>query len=295
MASLTSDTAIQKTKEAAQRLAGMAGKSTIALFVVIALLLIVIIVVYIVYRIKSSDLQNVMIVKNSMRLYNMKQTFRFDASQIPPTLNGQEYTFSFWLYLVEYPPMENHALLMCRGGTGQSVDKSNPIVFLNKSTNRLHISVKTTSPPTEPLVPETQGSAILDAVSKLSSGYLTATVDYVPLQRWVHVMFTVQDNLLTVYLDGDIYTVSNIFDMPRVGGVRPVFAGTNGDVYVGALPNVNGQAKAFMAKTQFFNFAVMHKDARTVYMEGPAAAGGVLGRMGLPEYGLRTPIYRMEA
>jgi Concanavalin A-like lectin/glucanases superfamily len=291
---ITSEAAVQKTKDAANKLANFAGKGTIALFIVIALMLIVIIVVYIVYRIKASDLQNVVIVKNSMRLYNMKQTYRFDAAKLPPTLNGQEYSFSFWLYLVEYPPMENHALIFCRGGAGQSVDKSNPIVYLDKRTNRLHIAVKTTSPVVSPLVADTQGNSILDNVSS-ASGHMKTTIDYVPLQRWVHVTFTVQDNLLTSYLDGDIYTVSNIFDMPRTGGVRPVFAGTNGDVYVGALPNVNSQAKAFVAKMQFFNFAVMHKDVKTLYAEGPSVVTGMMSRIGLAEYGVRTPVYRIEA
>lgn len=286
---------VAKSKAAASRLASFAGKTTIALFIIIALLLLVLIVVYIVYRIKQSDLQSVAIVRSSMRLYNMKQTFRFDAARIPPTLNGQEYTFSFWIYVVEYPPLSNHALLFARGGAGQSVDRCNPIVFMNKRTNRMHIAVKTTMPATDTLQPDVQGNAILDTVLSRRSGFMTTTIEYVPLQRWVHVLFTVQDNLLTTYLDGDIYTVNNIFDMGRAGGIRPVFAGTSGDVYVGPMPGVNAQPKAFMARLEFYNFAVVHKDVKGLYAQGPAANSGFMGKLGLAEYGVRSPVYRLEA
>lgn len=288
---------MDKTKEIANKLAdkfgSVTGKSTIAMFIIIALIMIVIIVVYIVYRIKRSDLQNVMILKSSTRLYNMQQTYKFEAHNLPPTLNGQEYSYSFWLYIVEYPPMDNHAILFCRGGAGQTVDKSNPIIFLDKNTNKLHIGVRTTMPASEPLS-STMGNAILDNVMNgKKSGFLSATVDYIPLQRWVHFTVVVQDNLLTIYLDGDIYTVSNLFDMPRPAGVRPVFAGTSGDVFVGSLPGLPTQPKAFLGKLQFYNFALMHKDVRTVYAEGPVTQS-VMGRMGLPEYGVRTPLYRLD-
>ena len=275
-----------------EKLSGLASKSTIAMFIIIALILIVIIVVYIVYRIKRSDLQNVVIVKSSTRLFNNKDPFKFDAHNLPPTLNGQEYSYSMWLYLVEYPPMDNHALVFCRGGSGQNVDKSNPIVFLDKATNRLHVAVRTTMPTSDEVTLDF-ANPLDHVLEKSKSGFLTASVEYVPLQRWVHVVFTVQDNLLTLYLDGDIYTVANIFDMPKPAGTRPVFAGTSGDVFVGSLPNLPTQPRAFIGKMQFYNFALMHKDVRTIYSEGPSKRS-ILTRMGLPEYGVRTPIYRLE-
>ena len=269
-------------------------EGTMVLFVIVTLLLIVFVIVYLVYRLKRGDLKSVAFLSQSTRLYNMKQTYRFDASQIPPTLNGQEFTFSFWLYLVEYPPLDSHALVFCRGGSGQSVDKSNPIVFLDKSTNKLHIAVRTTALPRKGLDPELQGNAVLDAVLARGSSFLTATIDFVPLQRWLHVAFTVQDNLLTVYLDGDVYTVSNLFMMKGATGARPVFAGTNGDVFVGALPGVTAQARAFVAKGQFFNFAVMQKEVGDLYSRGPAMPS-VMGAVGLPSYGFRSPVYRLDA
>ena len=285
---------MDKAGNAANRLkeglSSMAGKSTIATFIIMALLLIVFVVVYIVYRITRSDLQNVVILKNSTQLYNMKQTYKFDAHQLPPTLNGQEFTYSMWVYLVEYPPMDNHALLMCRGGSGQSVDKSNPIVFLDKNTNRLHISVRTTTPPKEKFEKGTIFDQVLD---REKSGFMTASIDYVPLQRWVHVVFVVQDNLMTVYMDGDIYTIANLFDMPKVAEKRPVFAGTSGDVFIGSLPDLPTQPKAFMGKVQFYNFALMQNNVQSLYGEGPLPQT-ILSRVGLAEYGLRTPIYKVN-
>jgi hypothetical protein len=143
---------------------------------------------------------------------------------------------------------------------------------------------------------------------------LTGKVDYVPLQRWVNYTFTVQNNLLSVYQDGSLYTVSDLFDMIDMTcpanqsnscTSRPLFSGVTGDMTIGnpttcpagepsstnnstCISDVNG----FVSRVQFFNYALTSKQARQVYNAGPGS-GGMLRLLGLPEYGVRSPIYQI--
>jgi hypothetical protein len=268
---------------------GGGGSSTsiaLVLFVVLALFVLVVVIVYIVYRMRRGDLQSVDLVKQPIKLYNMPSTTNVPSSRIPLTLNGQEFTFSFWLYLVEFQPTSEHKLLFMRGGNGSDVLSATPIVFLDARTNRLHISIKSNQSP---------GVATLPAVlERDTSRYVSASVDYVPLQRWVNVALVVQDNLLTVYLDGDMYTVENVFDLaPSSANVRPIFAGTSGDVTVGAVPGT-APTKGFLGKLQFFNHALMVQDVKSLYAQGPVPAS-LMSAIGLAAYGVRSPVYRVDS
>jgi hypothetical protein len=258
---------------------------TLVLFVVLACFVLVIVIVYIVYRMRRGDLQSITLVPHPIKLYNMPSPVTVQAATIPPTLNGQEFSFSFWLYLVEFQPTSEHKLVFMRGGSGADVLGATPVVFLDARTNRLHIAVKSNQAP---------GVSDLGALLQSdTSRYMTAAIDYVPLQRWVNVVMVVQDNLLTVYLDGDMYTVENVFDLaPSTADVRPIFAGTSGNATIGSVSGT-APTKGFLGKLQFFNYALMVQDVKALYAQGPVPAS-MLSLLGLSAYGVRSPLYRVE-
>lgn len=269
----------------------IAGKGAIVVFCLVVLLLIVVVIVYIVYRMKRTDLQSVEIVKSPRNLFNESNSsaFVFPASRIPSTLNGQEYSFSFWLYLSDYMPTQNYRMLFMRGGnTSSMLGNSCPVVFLDNRTNKLYVSVRTNLSSTP------SGSDLSKLLDKKRYNIVTATVEYVPLQRWVNVTFVVQDNLLTVYMDGDMYTVENVHDLydPARGTDRPIFAGLSGDVIVGNIQNTS-TTPGFISRLKYFNYALTTRDVRSLYDKGPVNTG-VLSKFGVSEYGFRTPVYRLE-
>jgi hypothetical protein len=281
----------------------LAKKGAIVVFVLLCLVVVALIVAYIVYRIRRSDLQSTMVLAGPTRLFDMTTApVVVDKAKLPQTLNGQEYSFSFWVFLTDMVTTADPHLLFLRGGDGTDVAGASPLVFMDGGTNKLYISVSTNQAAADApaalsaLVADAPSTAVLPVVAPSATGYLTATVDYVPLQRWVHVAFVVQDNLLTVFLDGELYGVRDVQDMTTAAAPtkRPVFGPCSGSAYVGYLKAAPEQTHGFLGKLLFFNYALMQRDVLTAYTQGPAGATGVLGTMGVPDYGIRWPIYRVD-
>ena len=266
----------------------MTGSSAAGVFVVIAIIVIVLILAFIVYRMRRSNLSVASIVKNPKRLYDMGGPYSVDSARLPATLNGQEYSFSMWLYITDFTTTNEHKLIMMRGGNGPTLDGASPIVFMDKSTNKLYISIRTNQSPTS--IPT------LDTVLNKTSKYLTGVIEYVPLQRWVGIAFVVQDNLLTVYLNGDIYTVENVYDIASTGS-RPVFSGLKGNVLIGSIANSGtnrtASTQGFISRTYFYNYALTPDDIKAVTSSGPVPGSSILANIGMSEYGVRAPIYRV--
>lgn len=297
-------------------------RGIVAVFVVLTLLLIVIIIAYLVWRLNRSQMSSVKVLSDPTRLNNNRIP-SFSASKLPSLSTGQSYSMSFWIYLTDFKPKTNGKLILWRnpgiasaGGAVKFTD-ANPIVFLDPSVNSLYVSINTTRN-----MPSGSNITSLSELISQGSGtntsnkwkYLTGKVDYVPLQRWVNYTFTVQNNLLSVYQDGSLYTVSDLYDMidmtctPAMSTTcvaRPLFAAVTGDLTIGnptpstcasdatgnttCIDDVDG----FVSRVQFFNYALTSKQARAVYFSGPGS-GNMLKLLGLPEYGVRSPIYRID-
>lgn len=269
-------------------LAGLGGRANIIAFVLLALVVLIIIIVYIVYKIRHRNLQSVIIVRGSQRLYDMEENIVFEKSKISPTTNGQEYTYSFWIYLRDYDETsQTHRPLFMRSNDN-SYSGANPVVFLDGRTNRLYFSARTNQS-------VEQISSLDEFLPGNDSGYLTAVVEYIPMQRWVNIITVVQDNLMTIYLDGSMYTVKNVHDMwdESSSSKRPVLSGTSGDIYVGPRNSSETETNGYISYLRFYNYALMQDDVQSLYMDGPNPSN-LLGSLGVPSYGVRSPIYRLE-
>jgi len=264
-------------------------QTTIA-FMVLTFIAIIIIIMYVVYKIRNRNLSSVLMVEKPLKLFDMEQApVTFASDKIVPTNNGQEYTYSFWVYIVDYDTVSNQHRRIFLRNNGSDVDQANPVVFMDGRTNKLYIAAKTN-----------MASEVTDLEGLLpdnnnTSKYLTAVVEYIPLQRWVHISVVLQDNLLTVFKDGDMYTVKNVHDLwdSNSGEERPIFMGTKGNVYIGHAQGNNTPTHGFISRLQFHNYALMEKDVREVYTHGPYSKG-ILSTMGLNQYGVQSPIYKKD-
>ena len=197
-----------------------------------------------------------------------------------------------------------------------------------------------------------------DASDESSLAYLNAirgiTIDYIPLQRWVHVGIVVNEDLnggtITAYVDGQlqsqvspqtpikidspsvkmgytstgspvlnaITTVKNesaqlTINTQSVTSATTAFATTatdkaivpkfnittvdldhKGDIYIGgSLSSAMGAGfSGLVSKIQFFNYDLNAQDIYNNYLKGPI--DNLLAKMGLPPYGVRNPVYRLE-
>lgn len=262
----------------------------VIILIVIALILIVIIIIWIISIVRRSNFKVVNISDRIIRLDrsdNMPLTYA--SSKFPPS-NGHEFAFSFWIYLTDYDILYNHRTLFRRGGSVDSLNLGNPIVALDSKTNKMYIAIKTNQ--------SLEVQSVEDVLMS-SKKYALSIIDYVPLQRWVHVGFSVQDSLLTIFMDGEIYSVKSITDVPEIdpvntsGSTVPVrgfYSNTLGDMYVGDTKYVT---KGFLSRLQYFNYACTQKQMQQLYKAGPVKQS-ILSMIGLSTYGVRTPVYKVD-
>lgn len=266
--------------------------TSMVVFSVVCVMVLVVIIAFIMWRIMRRNLKSAVLVKIPLRMYGAGLPVVIsksdDRKQLPPTLNGQEYSYSFWLYLVQYDPASSPIMLFGRGVQPGKVGGS-PLSYLDNNTNKMYISVAKSSTVLTETIDQVKGS----------SNYVTGVVDYVPLQRWVNVTFVIQDYLMTIFMDGDMYTVRNVTDAPDVGTAvttttgttTKIFGPTSGDITVG---DSSPQPKAFMSQLKFYNFALTQRDIKSCYASGPTSDSS-MNLLGIPAYGIRSPMYRIDA
>ena len=136
---------------------------------------------------------------------------------------------------------------------------------------------------------------------------------YVPLQRWVHVACVINENLnggtITGYIDAelavsvDTSTKLQSVEVTNSAGsttrVQPVSDLSNinisntGDVYVGGSPSdpIGVGFSGLVSNIQFYNYDISAQDVYANYQKGPF--NNPLAALGLPAYGIRSPIYQI--
>lgn len=236
---------------------------------------------------------------------------------IPRPHNGKRLAFSFWIYVdnLEYFQGTYRHIFH----RGNDLTGSSPFVFMDKSKNKIHIRFTNADDvsrgskisPQKPYVSNNQYSEKdLIALDMLTHGI---TIDYIPLQRWVHVAIVVNEEIkrgaMYGYVDGELVkTVSSDegIELTKSAGANAgkkdtlyydfskVKLDVQGDVIVGGSPSditVGPGFDGLISKIQFFNYDLNAKDIYDVYLEGPIDS--LLAKMGLPSYGVQSPIYRI--
>lgn len=280
---------------AAAGLASRVASHGLVGFVAIALTVLVLVVAYLAFRAWRGADKSAEIIKAPVKLNTAPHV---DASAAPATDNGQELAYSFWLYIHDYEPTGDYKLIFQRKDVDGDVSHVNPLVFMHKGTNRLYVALRTNQVKSVPGCgvkgsPACNVNDVMRTVAETGgAGWLVAFVDYVPLQRWVHICFVLHDGMLTLYTDGDLYTLTSVNDVAlgNAANLRAVVQGSKGDVSVGSKTTT---VNAHICRLRFFAYALTSRDVHSVYHAGPGSSS-VLARIGLPSYGIRTPIYKIS-
>lgn len=143
-----------------------------------------------------------------------KTTTVLDASKLPQPDNGIRYAFSFWIYIydINYLQGQFKHVLHISNNISDDVDEGCPYVILDKMNNKLYISLSPNSSRNLYLADNNEkidiDSSDVEGKVNLCSALRGITVDYIPLQRWVHIttVFNEQINGGTVYsyVDGEL-------------------------------------------------------------------------------------------
>lgn len=268
--------------------------SWIIILIVAAMLILVLVVIYIVSMVKKNKLQNVSMQETMINMTDRNIIpYKVPSTNLSLVTNGQEFSYTFWIILnSNYDSTSDYKLIMQRGNTNTSTFSSNtnPIIFLDKNVNSMYICISTTQVknqkiPTDILATNQQG--------QYTSGYLISKIDYVPLQRWVFIGIVIKDTTLYVFMDGDLYSATTVYNVfsTNTNSVRPIIKGTNGDLTIGDKVNTT---PGYVSNSKFFNYGLTQKEMQSNYNQGPSKTS-LLAMFGLKNYGVRSPIYEIDS
>ena len=254
---------------------------------------------------------------------------------IPGTGNGQRLTFAFWIYInnmATYANLYRHVLH--RGDPG--IMMSSPLVYIDKNTNKLVVRFETNSAATvtgqpksmsQPFIAANNITSTTDTNATMYTGLDSSTnvddnkialdlltrgitIDYVPLQRWVHVAVVVNEQsskgTISAFVDAELVkqlssqqtTFINVVSGGGSATINPNYSFQNlildkgGNVYVGGNPmdpNIGPGFDGLVSCVTFANYDMNIKNIYDLYMRGPT--GNMLAKIG---YGLRSPIYKLN-
>lgn len=229
-----------------------------------------------------------------------------NSNKLPNTF-ANEFTYSFWLYLRSVnkrsDEKDSYKTLFFRSEQKESnlLLKANPIVYFDKNSNKLIIKVRTSDADklnnNNSKIPQ---SFISDEFNEDKCYYSELVIDHIPLKRWINVVINVDYNRISLFKDGDLYQTVLINRNPdsncnKYSPSRTV-SPTAGDIYVGKDISSNMIAPdALLSKIQFYNYSLRTpSDIKNIYDNGPIENQSFLQKLGLPNIGLRNPIYNIE-
>jgi hypothetical protein len=208
--------------------------------------------------------------------------------------NGKRRSYSFWIYIndmTKYTGSYKHVLHV---GDDANLGSASPLIFLDKTENKMIIRFSALNK--DSLDKETISS--LDTLTSTQYSNLikqAIIIDYIPIQRWVHIAIVVNENsnngTITTYVDGDMSnTVSSNENNISINNLD---LDKKGDLYTGGSTS-DGYGVGFsglISRFVMFNYDLNQKDVYKEYNDGPI--DGLLARLGLGSYGVRSPIYKI--
>lgn len=238
---------------------------------------------------------------------------KLSGAGIPTDLNGRRATFMFWIYINDINENKGQYRHVLHLGEETEINAS-PLVMLDKDSNKLYIRYSSigsddSNDPTmgkswngiiEHIKQNVEGindDAEAIAYDLVNHGII---VDYVPLQRWVHIAVVVNETVnkggISLYMDGELVkTISSSESVMFSNGVTKDYSFQNlklvrpGDVYIGG--DNNEGFSGLVSNITFTNYDTNASGVYKEYIKGPIS--NLSSKLGLPAYGVRSPIYRI--
>jgi len=297
VSSAVSNVSVENTKEA---FINSMNDSSSSLYLIIILLIISVILCYIIYYILADNVlyQKKIVIPGteSPILGNELSTFPF--SNTLEGGNGNRRSYCFWIYIFDMDvgngEFRHIAHISNERTNFLNIKNSSPYIILDSSSNKIHVRFahkKDTFDETDKFF-HTGNIAKFNNIDGNICGF---TIDYIPIQRWVHVAFVlndVGDGSVAVYLDGH-YTNNPIEEKSRFN-IHKIELNHSGKLYVGGSDD--NDLKGFsglLSKFTMFNHDLNSNDIFKEYNAGPL--NGLMSSMGIGAYGLRNPVYKLKS
>jgi hypothetical protein len=284
-------------------------KGPIIFIIIITVLLFLFVILYLTYAMKSSSLRSKVFNPTPIQVEKIQDSTKAaENAKMPAPSVGLEYTYSVWLYLNEYTKTSSHKTVLYRG---DSINNANPIIILDKDSNRLHVILKTKN--SNKVYKDNQldflftfNRFLQDTTAMADTSnineHIIMSIDYIPLHRWVQISVVVDNKNISLYIDGEIYAVRST-DEFTIEEIDPVTANrtkrnvmidsSTGDLYIGK--GIVGAFTSFLGwigKVEYYNYAATIDEIRKSYSKGPVSSTW-LSMFGITKYGIRAPIYKL--
>ena len=226
-----------------------------------------------------------------------KQRYKFIYDK---TGNGERRSFTFWIYIHDmnkYKGMYKNVFNITATEKNIDLTKTSPFVFLDKDNNRMYVRFGSSLP--EPSINYSQLTET--GINEFMKQGIV--IPYIPLQRWVHIGIVCNSNsyknYIYAYVDGDLVNSTSTNEEDTYLGnvkkdLRNLDLNVNGFLNIGGNNNDFAEGPGFsglVSKITTFNYELNQKDIFNDYYKGPI--GGFLAKIGLSNYGVRNPIYKI--
>jgi len=296
VASAVNNVSVANTKEA---FVNSMNNSSSSLYLIIILLIISVILCYIIYYILADNVlyQKKIIIPGTEApvLCNELSTFPFNNTLEGG--NGNRRSYCFWIYIFDMDINNGHYRHIAHISNEKTgfhhIPKSSPYIILDKASNSIHVRF---AHETEDFTDnykyfnDTNFGKFIDNAGDIC-GF---TIKYVPIQRWVHVAFVLNDvgnGSVAVYLDGH-YTNNPVKEKSNFN-IHKLQLNHSGKLYVGGDDNILKGFSGLLSKFTMFNHDLNSNDIFKEYNAGPL--NGLMSSMGIGAYGLRNPVYKLKS
>lgn len=216
--------------------------------------------------------------------YHAMRSPRTVGPEKMPKLNGREMTLSFWCYIEELGPTDYYKQVVM---IGDSVDNARLIMVIHKSSNALYVVSRTSS--TTNQKPLDDLTAYINGSDGDARTHSISVVSYIPLLRWVCVTCVYDYDIVSIYLDGDLYSVTSLDRQVPVSSVLaepagPLTAGSSSRGYNG-----------YISKVTVASYAQNLWAIKALYQRGPVSGNWLTSSIGLSGYKLQWPIEKVSA
>jgi hypothetical protein len=296
------------TEAIKETLAPYLQNTSTVLYGLIILALLALIVGYFLYVLITDNViyQQRVLVEGTEAPIICNEMSEFKITQHLSNTNGKRRTYSFWIYINDINKYagDQYRHIAHIGSDHKSIVDSSPYIVLDKVSNKIHVRL---APSDDKTVLKNKIEYKLNDIDNIETELLQYgnkkcgfTIEYVPIQRWVHVAFALTDNnngAIYIYIDGELTQIKeykpNSFEM----NIADLKLDNKGDLFVGGNANdtTNGVTgfSGLISKFTIYNYDLNQNDIFKEYNSGPFS--GMLTALGLGAYGLRSPIYKLNS
>lgn len=214
--------------------------------------------------------------------------------------NGRRCSYTFWIYIYDISKNSGNYRTVAAVSDDKDYSSSSstayrnasPHIFLDKTNNSLYCHFN-----------DKKVNTNITNFNNLNEGNIDnymrtgIKIDYIPVQRWVHVAIVVNSDSFTssmyAYVDADLVKSDrhggkngNLYNEIDLNQTKYLLVGgDNSNVKNG--PGFSGLISNFSS----YNYELNQNDISYIYNQGPV--NGFLAYLGLGMYGIRNPIYKL--